>query len=256
MAIPNRSETLKRTLPIDVSLFVAGLFIGMFIGMQSCQAETWFQFESGIGATYGEKSDGRWYNGGLPNSTGTTAPSIRLGLQFNALEPDGWVPGVKLHLTYNWLGNYNWTALAAEDQDAGHTYGYNPSTRHCNNNNCGSERVFHTTGWTQDIALTVEPYWNIGNGWHVGMEVGPVVYISKMDSSATNLTESRFGAAGAVENFHHRQSPALGAMAGVSLGKGPLSLRYDYTYTPYHSSGNYVPPAMNGYHRLTLNYVW
>jgi len=219
---------------------------------------SWFEYEAGLGAAQGVKSDGRWYNAGLPNSTGSTAPSVRLGAQMNVSEPDHFVPGVKLHLTYNWLGSYNWSAIAGEDEDAAHTSGYNPATKSCNNGVCGPERRFETSGWTQTLALTVEPYWNLGAGWHAGFELGPAVYVSKMDSTAINIAQSRFGAPGVEEHFHHVQAPHFGAVGGASVGYKNWTLRYTYTWTPYKAErdGNYVPPAMNGYHQVTLNYNW
>jgi len=243
---------------------IAAIFAASAI---NAHAESWFQFEAGAGmSTAIHGSDGLWYWQGAEHSTPLNSPAGRIGIQANISEPDHFVPGVRMHLTYNYFGHYSWHASAGFDSDATKKFGYNSRTHSCYNNDCGQYRWFDSTGNMQFVALTLEPYWNIGNGWTVGIEAGPAFYISTWNVTATAQTDGVFGPAGSQEFFHRKPSIQLGALAGVSIGKGPVSLRVNYLYAPVSNAhdgtssvagpNQVVPSGIKGGVMATLNYTF
>lgn len=239
--------------------------VAMTVGCAAASAhaeQSWFSFEAGIGASSAVKvGDGIWYNAGMTHNTSTQSIAGRAGIQFNLIDaaPRSFVPGVRMHLTYNYFGHWNWDAIAGEDAPPDQSYGYNVKTQQCNNENCGEFREFKSSGNIQAIALTIEPYWDLGNRWTVGIEAGPALYRAQWSATATALaTSARFGPAGSVENFHHSPRLYLGAMVGASVSKGPFSARLDYIYSPdrFMQSGGDVPQGVKGVYMLTVNYAF
>jgi hypothetical protein len=224
--------------------------------------QSWFSIEAGIGASSAVKvGDGIWFNQGMTHNTSTQSIAGRAGIQLNVIDasPRSFIPGVRVHATYNYFGHWNWDAIAGEDAAADHSYGYNVKTQQCYNQNCGQFREFRSSGNIQAIALTVEPYWDLGRDWTVGIEGGPALYRAQWNATATALASSeRFGPAGSVENFHHSPRLYLGVMLGASISKGPVSVRLNYIYSPdkFMQSGGDVPQGVKGVYMLTANYTW
>jgi len=226
----------------------------------SAHAEpSWFQFEAGLGMSTAIKTDGLWYWAGADHSTPVNSPAGRAGIQFNISDPDHLNPGVRMHLTYNYFGHYNWHANAGFDSNATKTFGYNRKTQSCFNNDCGQYRWFDSVGNMQFVALTVEPFWNLGGGWNAGIELGPAFYFPNWNTTATAQTNGVFGPAGTVQNFHHTVRLELGALGGVSIGKGPVTLRVEYLYAPVKpifGENDPTPAGIRGGVMTTLNYTW
>ena len=229
----------------------------------SAQAQDWFQLEAGIGMSSAVKTgDGIWYWSDMRHRTPNNSIAGRIGIQVNLIDarPHSWVPGLRSHLTFGYFGHLHWTSVAGEDAPPDHSYGLDAQTGGCYNQNCGYQREFDSTGDMMAISLTLEPYWNLGNGWTVGVEAGPALYRYTWTSYATNLQNSPghfgpYGTAGAVETFSHAPRWYPGALVGASVGYKNWSLRYNYLYSPSKWEDG-VPSGVKGVHMLTANYTW
>jgi hypothetical protein len=230
----------------------------------AAHAESFFQLEAGLGATSATKDgDGMYYDEGKSHHTPVNSFGARAGIQLNVIDAPvrSWVPGLRAHLTYAYWGSLNWTATVAEDEgnvDNGALGGYSTQSKTCVNNFCGQMRQFNSSGNTQSINLTLEPYWNLGGGWTVGVEAGPAVYFGPWKSYYVAIDNGPFGPAGSVIPNSHRIVPHMGAVVGASVSKGPFSLRYEYLYAPttYATVGGSIPSGIKGAHMLTLDYTF
>ncbi|WP_157378782.1 hypothetical protein [Burkholderia ubonensis] len=226
--------------------------------------ESFFQIEAGLGVTSAVKlGDGMYYSKGFSHDTPNGSYGVRAGIVLNAIEarPRAWTPGLRFHLDYYNFGKVRWSSVNPQDSAdfsrVGQIGGYNTATLSCNDNNCGTFRRFDSVGSIQAIALTVEPYWNLGNGWQLGLEAGPALYRSMWTSIATTLSDGRFGPAGTRETLSHHPRVQAGVLVGVSVGKGAFSARLNYLNAPVgHSSDDNVPAGIKGEWMLSLNYTW
>lgn len=231
----------------------------------TAHAESFFQLEAGLGAShYTRLGDGMYFDQGLSHKTPLNSFAGRAGIVMNVIDAPvrSWVPGLRVHATYVYWGSLNWTATVAEDAsntvNNGSPGGYSPQTKSCLNNYCGSMRQFNSSGNTQSLNLTLEPYWNVGGDWTVGVEAGPAVYFGPWKSNYVALEDGRFGPAGTVEPNSHRVVPHMGALVGASVSKGAFSVRYEYLFAPasYATVGGSIPSGVKGAHMLTVNYTY
>ncbi|WP_205980681.1 hypothetical protein [Paraburkholderia sp. Ac-20340] len=181
----------------------------------------------------------------------------------NAIDarPRSFMPGLRLHLDYYNFGKVKWSSTnpqdAADFDGTGTTGGYNATTQTCNDDNCGAMRRFDSTGGIQAIALTLEPFWDLGSSWQFGVEIGPALYRSTWTSVATALSDGRFGPIGTQETLMHSPHMQLGALAGASISRGPFSVRLNYLYAPVGSStAKNVPSGIKGDWMLSANYTY
>lgn len=230
----------------------------------SAHADSWFAFEAGIGVShYATGSDGEWYQQGMTHSLRTNTPAWRLGIQVNAIDhqPGSYVPGLAFHLAYLNLGYLGLSSPAAPDKDPYYTANggyYDPQQQRCVGN-CKDVRYFNSGGRMQVIALTAEPFWTKG-AWRFGVEAGPALFHVQWNATATNPLPTTFwGPAGRTETFTADPHWEVGAIAGLSVGRGPFSVRYDYVWAKQHNfsgTGGYVPAGWRGAHVVTLNYTF
>jgi hypothetical protein len=219
------------------------------------QAQSFFEIEAGIGAaSYVRTGNNVYYDQGFAHSTPINAPAGRVGLLANLLQPAGFTPGLRAHATYYNFGAVTWHATVPEDGFTrnGVSGGYNASTDSCTNNNCGTFRNFSSSGLTQAVALTVEPYWDIGHGFTLGVEAGPALYRAEWNTYATALTAGDFGPAGTVQDISVKAKWQLSYILGVSLSRGPVSLRLNYLST--RRAGDQNPVGTKGVFMGTFNY--
>lgn len=229
-------------------------------------AESFFQIEAGLGATSAQKvGDGIFYSKGFSHSTPNSSIGARVGVVMNVIDAPvrSIVPGLRIHAGYYNFGKVKWSSMNPQDEadftQLGEKGGYSVKTGACVDNNCGVFRKFDSTGGIQAVALTVEPFWNIGGAWTFGIEAGPALYRSTWVSEATAMAGgSKFGPAGTVETLTHTPRVQLGAIAGVSLSRGPFSVRANYLYAPvaYKDDGKDVPAGIKGEFMLSLNYTF
>jgi hypothetical protein len=158
---------------------------------QSAHAESFFQIEAGLGITSAVKlGDGMYYSKGFSHDTPNGSYGGRVGIVMNAVDarPRSFVPGVRAHLDYYNFGKVKWSSTNPQDEadfsSVGERGGYNIATQSCVDGNCGDMRRFDSTGGIQAIALTIEPYWDLGSGWQLGVEAGPALYRSTWTSVA------------------------------------------------------------------------
>jgi hypothetical protein len=242
--------------------YIAAAAAGMALVCSTvAHAESWFDFEAGLGGSVAQKAgDGLWYWASMAHHTPNDSIAGRAGIQINLIDakPRSWIPGLRAHLTYGYFGHLHWTSKAGEDAQPGDTMGFDPQTGGCYNNNCGAVREFDSTGDMMAVSLTLEPFWNLGSGWTVGVEGGPALYRYTWTSYATNLqnTDGVFGPgyslAGQVQTFHHNPHWYLGALVGASIGYKNISLRYNYLYSPTQWEDG-VPSGVKGVHMVTIN---
>ncbi|CAB3742440.1 hypothetical protein LMG24238_06883 [Paraburkholderia sediminicola] len=145
----------------------------------------------------------------------------------------------------------------ADFTTVGQQGGYNVATQSCVNGDCGTFRKFDSTGGIQALALTVEPYWDLGSGWQIGLEAGPALYRSTWTAVATAESDGRFGPAGTQETLTHPPKIQVGALVGAAVAKGPFSVRVNYLYAPIGSwAAKNVPAGIKGEWMLSLNYAF
>jgi hypothetical protein len=230
----------------------------------SARAQTsWFDFTVGIGASRAVKAgDMQYFDEGLPHSTPLNSFAGQAGIALNLIDAPmrSWAPGMRLHLDYTYWGRLNWTATVAQDSanfPAGNG-GYSAATKSCIDSNCGQMRTFVSSGVTHSISLAPEAFWNLGSGWEIGLSAGPAIYFGPWHSTYIADESGPFGPAGSAEQVSHREVPHLGAIAGISVGKGPFSVRYNYLYAPpkFSGTGGDVPSGIRAAHMLTLGYRW
>lgn len=230
----------------------------------SAHAESFFAIEAGLGFTHATREgDGMYFNEGFSHSTPTNSFGARGGIVFNAIDaqPLSWVPGLRVHLTYAYWGSLKWQATVVDDVNVradGSLAGYSTASKSCFNNNCGPRRTFYSSGSTHSINLTVEPYWNLGSGWTVGVEAGPSVYWGPWTSDYVSIDPGWAGPPGTVQQVSHRVVPHLGALVGASVSKGPFSVRAQYLFAPprYISNGTDVPSGIRGVFMVSVNYTY
>lgn len=231
----------------------------------AAHAESFFQLEAGIGITSAEKAgDGMYYSEGFSHNTPNGSYGGRVGLVANLRVPAtrSFVPGVRIHADYYNFGKVKWSSVNPQDEadfaGTGKQGGYSVISKSCVDDNCGDMRRFDSTGGTQAIALTVEPYWDLGGDWTVGIEAGPALYRSTWTAVATSMDNSaRFGPVGTQETLTHSPHVQLGALAGVSVSRGPFSVRANYLYAPIGQwAGKNVPSGIKGEFMLSLNYTY
>ncbi|MFM0270086.1 hypothetical protein PQQ59_05845 [Paraburkholderia aspalathi] len=182
---------------------------------------------------------------------------------FNAIEaaPRSWTPGLRFHLTYANFGKVKWSSMNPQDEGdfagTGTQGGYNIVTQSCVADNCGTFRKFDSTGGIQALALTIEPYWDLGSGWQLGLEAGPALYRSTWTAVATAESNGRFGPSGSQETLTHPPKVQVGALVGAAVAKGPFSVRVNYLYAPIGSwAAKNVPAGIKGEWMLSANYTF
>lgn len=236
--------------------------VGALVCAPLAHAESFFQIEAGLGVTSATKvGDGIYYSQGFSHDTPNGSWGGRFGIRLDAFEPKAWRPGLRFHLTYMNFGKVKWSSMnpqdAADFDGTGVVGGYNSKTGNCNDGNCGVFRRFDSTGGLQAIALTLEPYWNIGGGWTAGFQIGPAVFRSTWTAVATAMADGRFGPAGTQETLARKPVVQLGGLAGISLEKSHFAARLDYLYAPVGKiTGSQLPSGTKGAWMLSLNYVW
>ena len=231
----------------------------------AAHADPLFQIETGLGATSATKlGDGMYYSQGFSHDAPNGSYGARVGVVMNAINAQrhSFVPGLRLHLDYYNFGKLRWSSVNPQDAEdfsaAGLRGGYDVHTHSCVDNNCGDFRRFDSTGGIQAVALTLEPFWEIGGGWQFGLEVGPALYRSTWTSVATSMQDSqRFGPAGTQEVLTHQPHFQLGILGGVSLSKGPFAMRLNYLNAPVgRSTDKDVPAGVKGEWMMSLNYTF
>jgi hypothetical protein len=230
-------------------------------------AESWFSFEAGVGASsYTRDGPGIYYSPGFKYSAPVNAFAFRVGVVSTVIDakPRSFVPGLRIHADYLNFGGIKWSSDSPQDSsdftDRGMVGGYDPKAKACINHTCGQMSDFESFGRIQAIALTLEPYWALKNGWTVGVEVGPALYRDTWVTSATVLTDGfKLGPPGTVHHLTTEPKLHMGTVVGASVSKGPFSVRYTYIFARPSQTGAQdwqSQSGVTGAHMLTLNYTF
>lgn len=228
----------------------------------AARAQSFFRIEAGLGVTSATKlGNGMYYSEGFAHSTPNGSYGGRVALVMDALpaKPRSLVPGVHVNLAYQNFGKVRWSSMNPQDAADFDGKGGYDSQGGCIDDKCGTMRKFDSTGGIQSLSLTVEPYWDLGNGWTVGVEAGPALFRANWTSVATAMDDDpRFGPKGTQEVLSNRKSLQVGALAGASVSQGPFVVRLNYLYAPVKFSPNpkEVPAGIKGEWMLSLNYRW
>lgn len=243
----------------------------LMAGAKCAEAESFFQIEGGAGVgEYTREGPGIYYSPPFAAKVPVTAFAFRAGIVLTPIiaAPHSWVPGLRIHGDYLNFGAISWSAQSPEDSiDPAFAVahlpgGYQNKGSGCINNNCGQMSDFESFGRIQAIGLTLEPYWNFGSGWTIGVEAGPAIYRDTWVTHATVETSygiNELGPVGTVHTLTTQPKLHVGALVGASISKGPFSVRYNYIFARKASTGNLDNQSMsgvNGAHMLTLNYTF
>ena len=193
-----------------------------------------------------------------------TNDGVRISANQHAFDarPRSSAPGLRLHLDYYNFGKVKWSSTNPQDEadfsSVGERGGYDIATQSCVDGNCGDMRRFDSTGGIQAIALTVEPYWDFGSDWQLGVEAGPALYRTTWTSVAVAINNSAcFGPAGTQETLIHQPHIQVGALVGASVSIGPFSARLNHLNAPVgYSTDKNVPAGIKGEFMTSVNYTF
>jgi len=209
----------------------------------SAHAESWLQFEAGIGGSaYSQIYDGVWVQDGLEHHLNLTAPAVEAGLTGDIYQAGHW--GASWHLDYAWLGAIHSQGLATSDAN------YDPVTKKCVSA-CGPLADFTGSGHDSGVLLTIEPHFDYA-GWRVGVEAGPYLHTVTWSVDANNQREN-FTMAPRASHFESETGWHLGYVAGVSVEYKRFSLKYQY-FKNGPKGGDPNPPIWTNTHVVTVGY--
>lgn len=203
-------------------------------------------FEVAVGATqFADRGNGFWYQEGpgLPYSLGLKSTGLQLGV---AGQVSSWLDW---HATYVYLGRANSDAIATPDD---RNYDFQ-------NHRCIGECIAHSrfrgSGDVHGISLTLEPHVDY-KGWRLGVMAGPFLYVARWEVRVDDWIP--FEGAGPPKTIYARQTPKLnlGAVIGVSIGRGPVSIQYQRFFDQPRSNepaGDF-PPIWRRTDTLSIRY--
>lgn len=200
-------------------------------------AESFFQVEAGLGMSYTKTlGDGTWYQLGVPHEVRTYSPAFIIGVTGSVYSTGNF--DVRYHLDYNFLGTQQASCVCVPDSE------YNP---HAHTASRAGYIPFSGGGFIHGVSLTLEPGYTY-RGYRIGVEAGPFLFWDIWH-------ESRFDPAYPTQNdLSHRAVAQLGYVAGASISRGPLSLRYRYYAEP--QKWNPYPGLAHGTHMLLVTYIF
>jgi hypothetical protein len=187
--------------------------------------------------------DNLWYQEAFEHKLELTAPAVKVGLTGDLVTRPKW--GIAWHADYVWLATVHTQAMATPSDP-----NYDVHTHQCIGP-CWPLANFLGSGHDAGFALTVEPYYNVGQ-WRVGVEVGPYIHRSAW---SVDVIGWRPAPDAAPSNIHvdNKGQWVLGATAGLSVSRGPFSIEYQYFYNPAPRSEP-TPPIWHGAHVLMAKY--
>lgn len=206
-------------------------------------AESFFQFEAGIGAADYLTTDGKWYQEGAQGNRVTShAPAVSIGVMGNVFEQSRW--GIDWHADLNYFGSVSAQCQCTISDDD-----YNTSTHQVRPG--AVTESYYGSGHAVGVSLMLEPYVTY-SGWKFGAAGGVLGY-------RKTWTESVSGWPG---NFGNPQPVPvhLESSHGISfapaVGADILYKRFTLSYRYYFTSRNEgaVPPLWDDIQTLMLQY--
>lgn len=202
-------------------------------------------FEIAAGQTrYADRGNGFWYQEGpnLPYDLDLKSTGLQLGVVGEVTDWLDW------HATYVYLGRANSDALATPD-DAN----YDLVAKQCRGE-CIARSRFRGSGDVHGIALTLEPHVDY-KGWRVGVMAGPFLYVARWNVRVDEWIGFP-GDTPRTINAPHKPKLNVGAVIGLSFGRGPISIQYQRFFDMPRSdepNGDF-PPIWRRTDMLSLRY--
>jgi hypothetical protein len=203
--------------------------------------------ELGAGVSrYETKSDGVWYQEGMQHDLGLSAPVLSAGFTGPLWARESW--GVDWHVDYVSLGHVSSQCECTPD-DAN----YNTHTHSLvANPHQVPDANFVGNGNAQGIAFTLEPYFRY-SGWRFGLEGGAFAYRPSWDMTIYNWQgDTSVPAQTLTANTPH--AIQLGAVVGISVGRGPLSVTLQHYVLPTKFDNTHSPAIWKGADVLLIRY--
>lgn len=202
------------------------------------QAQDWFQFEAGLGASHiNDMGDGTWIQqGAVDNNETKNTPALMAGFTGEAWRSSRW--DVRWHADYTYIGSFSASVLGVPDDQ------YDPV--HHRIHDYQGERLspFNGQGHVQGVSLTADVGYTY-NGWRFGVEGGPWVFWQTWHESLYDLGNQ-------WDNLSHKTVAQLDYVVGANVTRGNFGLSYRY----YHMSQkwNPYPGLATGAHVLMATY--
>ncbi|SDH08920.1 hypothetical protein SAMN05216466_10759 [Paraburkholderia phenazinium] len=214
------------------------------LAASTASAESWFQFEAGIGASvYSKGPDGLWLQDAFPHKLRLEAPAFETGLTGPVWQSANW--GVDWHADWAWLGSVHTDALAVPLDS-----NYNSKTKSCNGT-CLPLADYSGSGHAQVAFIALEPHYDIGK-WRLGVEAGPSLYRTTWVENVNNIQYSA-GAPPISMRLASTDGWRVGAVVGASVSRGPFSLVYQHFFMK-SSTSNPAPPIWHSVDSLFIKY--
>jgi len=212
---------------------IAAIFAASAI---NAHAESWFQYEAGIGINHYWTTNGRWYQINSPeNDTNFTSLALKAGVQIPLYEREDW--GVRAHVDYVHLGHTSTHCVCTPDA----------------NYSLKQERVINTSvqganlsgnGNAQGVILSLE-YFRKWRGLEFGFEGGLFPYRPSFDVGAYWYENNTY------HTYHTPNALRLGGMIGVNVSYKQLTVSVDHFILPTPSNN---PAVYNDATALFLTY--
>lgn len=212
------------------------------------QAQSWFQWEAGAGATLYDDIDGRWQQQGVPGGSDVTrvAPALTLGITGSLVSRGRW--GVDWHADYVNLGR-----AAAECMCTPMDQNYNPHTHVYSRKFDVDPAYFSGSGRSQGVAATIEPYYWL-SGVRIAAEVGAYVHYDQWSEYVAGWAVPRSIPA---QTFNLSDAYwSVAPVAGVSFGNGRWTVQYRHYFMSLNSNKRNTPPLWNDADVLSVTYKW
>jgi hypothetical protein len=235
----------KKEMKKAIALGVMASFV-MLAGERSAHAESWFQFEAGVGATHYDTQNGRWYQEEMPqNQVSRDNFAFQLGVTGNLIERAKW--GIDWHADYVSLGR-----AAASCMCTPYDQNYNTNTNQYVEKFPAPLAYFTGSGNAQGVELSVEPFYKINSRFRVGLDLGAYVNYWKWTENVDNwaLSDS------APTQHLSLSGSGIGVVpvAGLTVSDRNVSLSYRHFFMSLEENGLSVPPVWQGADVIMMTY--
>ena len=220
---------------------ITTLFVGMALACSTAayadSISDYVHLEVGVGASKFQPIGNMiWYQDGLQHSLHMESPGFQIGLTGPIYRAENY--GVDWHLDYVYLGSVNSQAVATTDEN------YDPVRKAVKSQSVVRSQ-FNGLGNVNGVTLAIEPYFQYG-GLRFGLLAGLFAYratwhITLYDPRVPEPTHA---------DYHPRIS--LGAVTGVSVSRGPFSVRYQHFFDK--PAAQEFPPIWSSTDMVTVMY--
>lgn len=211
------------------------LYLLLFIPVVA-HADSWFQFEAGIGANHYGTTNGRWYQTNSPeNTTRFTTPAFKAGVQIQLMQHESW--GVRAHVDYVYLGRASTHCECTADAN------YSLKTKQIIDPSLPTANL-SGNGNAQGIAITLE-YYRRWRELEFSLEGGLFPYRPSFDVGAYWHENNTY------HTYHTPNALRLGGMIGVNASYRQFTASVDYFILPTPSNN---PAVYNNATVLFLTY--